>query len=289
MIENERQLEATKKAISDLEGALLSLKQDILPNSPARFALMAEPAVAQLRQLRRLVDDYIGMTAAVSSEAELWLRLRGPSLEYDDVPISVVSEVLKTLKTGLETTAAFLGGERSRRGHSPGIKEATDLRIVAWEPGSVKVGLRLPERTAMEPPGTPEQVHIAVDRYMQAARWASSGSDPSRLEAEIPDPAFRRLLLAQISRLVPRSRSDLEAVELSRDAKDGTTVLLRPDAAKRVRAAMRRAAEDETGDGSAKAKGVLREIDLDQRTFIVRDPDAKAETKCTIARKPMIS
>jgi hypothetical protein len=63
MIENEEQLDATRKAISHLEAAILSLKQEILPKNPARFAVMAEPAIAQLRQLQRLVDDYTGRTA----------------------------------------------------------------------------------------------------------------------------------------------------------------------------------------------------------------------------------
>jgi hypothetical protein len=46
MIRHQDQLDLTRSAIVNLERALQSLKRDVLPKNPKRFALMAEPAVA---------------------------------------------------------------------------------------------------------------------------------------------------------------------------------------------------------------------------------------------------
>lgn len=70
MIENEEQLTQTRLAINDLESALAALKREVLPLNPERFALMAEPIVDHIRELRSQVEDYVGMTAAL----QVWQR-----------------------------------------------------------------------------------------------------------------------------------------------------------------------------------------------------------------------
>ena len=64
MIENEEQLQQTQLALAHLEAALAGLKRDVLPLNPARFALMAEPVVDQIQDLRRAVDEYVGLPPA---------------------------------------------------------------------------------------------------------------------------------------------------------------------------------------------------------------------------------
>ena len=71
MIENDGQLHQTRLAIADLESAMAALKRDVLPLNVERFALMAEPVIEQIRELRRQVEEYVGITAA----AQAW-RMR---------------------------------------------------------------------------------------------------------------------------------------------------------------------------------------------------------------------
>src|SRR6266496_4398900 len=145
MIQNDEQLNHTKAAIADLEAAVASLKRDVLPLNPARFALMAEPAVDQIRELRDEVDEYVGINAAVAETATLWMKLEGDEIAPGDAPTSVVTKMLDVLRVGVQAVAEFLS--RGAMGIRPTaqIKDACDLRITAWVPGSVKVGLRLPE------------------------------------------------------------------------------------------------------------------------------------------------
>ena len=91
MIQNDDQLSETRVAIAHLESAVASLKREVLPINPARFALMAEPAVDQIRVLRAQVEEYVGVTSAVSQEAEVWMRIAGPEIEIGDAPTSVIT------------------------------------------------------------------------------------------------------------------------------------------------------------------------------------------------------
>lgn len=63
MIQNDQQLNETRTAIAHLETALAVLKRDVLPVNPARFALMAAPALDQIRELRGKVDNYVRSAA----------------------------------------------------------------------------------------------------------------------------------------------------------------------------------------------------------------------------------
>ena len=74
MIENEAQLNQTRLAINDLEAAMAALKRDVLPLNAERFAVMAEPIVDQIRELRQQVEEYVGITAATQA----W-QIRGNS------------------------------------------------------------------------------------------------------------------------------------------------------------------------------------------------------------------
>lgn len=281
MIHNDEQLNQTRGAINDLESGLAALKRDVLPLNRARFALMAEPVVSHIRELRTQVEDYVGVTSAISEEAEVWMRLEGPEIELGDAPTSVVTTMLELLRRGVQSVAEFL--QRGAVGARPtsDMKHACDLRIVAWMPGSVQVGLRLPESAGpgLEEMDLSEQARLALKLYLEAATWVGSEEDSACLEQAIPSAEQRRLLLNQVARLVPRPRGATDLVELSGRELPHGPVRLRRESSARIRQAISTIVREEL----ATAQGLLREIDLDQRSFAVRTPDgAGTETKCEI-------
>jgi len=281
MIQNDEQLNQTRVAIAHLEAAVASLKREVLPLNPARFAIMAEPAVDQIRDLRSQVEEYVGITSAVTQEAEVWLRIAGPEIEIGDAPTSVVTSMLDILRRGVQSVAEFL--QRGAVGARPTatLKEACDLRIVGWMPGSVQVGLRLPEIPSEEPgvASASEQAREALGLYLEAVSWVGSEDDPAELERAIPDPAKRRLLLNQISQIVPRPRGAAEIVELSGRRLARGPVQLQRVSRHRVRTALLQTIREEL----VTARGLLREIDLDERSFHIRNPDAPGnDTRCEI-------
>lgn len=77
MIENDHQLNQTRLAIADLESAMAALKHDVLPLNVERFVVMAEPVVEQIRELRREVEEYVGITLATQA----WQTNSNPSAD----------------------------------------------------------------------------------------------------------------------------------------------------------------------------------------------------------------
>ncbi|MET0461779.1 MAG: hypothetical protein ABW007_01440 [Chitinophagaceae bacterium] len=280
MIENEEQLQQTRLAIINLESALASLNREVLPINPQRFILMAEPVIDQIRELRQQVEEYIGLTSAISQEADLWMRLQGPEIELGDAPTSIITAMLDILRVGVQAVAEFL--QRGVIGSRPTaeLKDACDLRILGWRPGSVQVGLKLPASPLglFENDSVEAQVREALDLYLHAADWVGSDRDTSALEVELQDDEQRRLLLNQVARLVPRPRGGVELVELSGKSVRTGSIQLSREARARIRNAISHTLQEDL----VLVEGVLREIDLDQRTFIIRDLAHGTENRCSI-------
>ena len=77
MIENDDQLNQTRLAINDLEAVLAALKRDVLPLNAERFAVMAEPVVEHIHELRQQVEEYVGVNAAL----QIWQLRSGTPAE----------------------------------------------------------------------------------------------------------------------------------------------------------------------------------------------------------------
>jgi hypothetical protein len=70
-IENRTQLEHTQQKIAALELALEGMKRG---ESPAAYAAMSKGFVAQIAQMRREIDEYLGIAWDEAAEAEAVLQ-----------------------------------------------------------------------------------------------------------------------------------------------------------------------------------------------------------------------
>ena len=71
MIENDDHLNQTRAALANMEDALSGLMRAVPPSvNPVYFALRAEPILDYIRDLRREIDDYIGLTFAIEQQSQ---------------------------------------------------------------------------------------------------------------------------------------------------------------------------------------------------------------------------
>ena len=71
MIVDDDHLQQTRDALGNMERSLLSLTRERPPAAnPIMFALMAEPILDYIRDLRREIDDYIGFTFAIEQQSQ---------------------------------------------------------------------------------------------------------------------------------------------------------------------------------------------------------------------------
>ena len=162
----------------------------------------------------------------------------------------------------------------------PQWKRRRPLYLRLWlMAGSLCVGLRVPDGVQLELSESQDAhpVQAAVRQYLAVAEWIASETPPETLHELIPDPRRRRVLLNAIKPFVPRPRGDVESVELSgRLVPQGKTINLTRHSYQRINKVIDQIASEQVETHS----GDLREIDLDERSFILRNAEDVREVRC---------
>jgi hypothetical protein len=83
---------------------------------------------------------------------------------------------------------------------------------------------------------------------------------------------------------VPRPHGGVESVELFGRAVPKGAVKLHRESRGRIRKAIQETVKNVVEEELVLIEGFLREIDLDNRTFIIRNPDLPNETRCEISK-----
>lgn len=71
---NHAQLEHTQRQITNLELALEEMKRE---ESPRAYETMSQGFIAQIEQMRREIDEYLGITAPALDESQVVNLARG--------------------------------------------------------------------------------------------------------------------------------------------------------------------------------------------------------------------
>jgi hypothetical protein len=276
-ITTQDQMQQALEQLSRVYAALAALRREVSPANPRNFATLAEGHLDEIRRLQQELDEYAGVIAADEEAVPLWLRVVGRDIEWQSAPTSVLTSILDALRKGVESAAEFLltGGLTTRP--TAALKRASDFRIVALAPGSLRVGIRLPDGDEDE--DVSKATHAALDDYLKVAAWAGSEMEDGALERLVPDSRRRAVLLTELARLVPRERGQVDLVELSGrlvSARGPAVSLTRPSH-ERINRAIDRASTEKVETHV----GDLREIDLDEFAFILRNtgPDA-GQVRC---------
>jgi hypothetical protein len=213
-------------------------------------------------------------------DADVWLRLYGRDIEWPEVPTSVLTAALDAFRKGVQMVAQLTSTGQVTRRPRLELRRACDMRVVAFRPGSLRVGLRLPEQPEVEFAAGHEKSlgHQALVTYLDVATWVSAEEDLPDREQQIEHAQESRLLLNTLKPLVPRPRGDVEGVEISsRLIPHGRTIRLTRAVYHRLIQAVDQPAAEEVET----YVGHLREIDLDHRTFTLRDVNEVSTIRCT--------
>ncbi|MCK6527594.1 hypothetical protein L6R50_08535 [Myxococcota bacterium] len=277
MIRNDTELRVTLQQLARMYESLAALERDRPRLSDAWFAVMSEGPLDQIRRMEADLREYTGRAVAEEAEAPLWLGVRGAGIDWPATPTSVLTTFLNTLRKGIQSGTEWIAtGSLSTR-PTLAIQRACDLEVLSLRPGSVRVGLRLPEREDADAGSVAGAAREALDKYATVAAWAGSDEDEGALARRVPDAGLRRVLLTEVKRLAPRPRGGVDAVELSGPSAGGRPVSLTRAAHRRIDAAIDAAASEVV----LTYAGDLREIDLDNLSFTLRNVgDAALEVPC---------
>lgn len=306
MTRDDMQLEQTIEQLARMYRALGELHRDILPKNPRLFAVMAEGPLDLIRQFQGEIESYLGATAIDGIEADVCLGLEGPAIGWPETPVSVLTAVLDAFRKGIQSIAEFLDSGRPLASRpTEDLRRACDLRVVALRPGSLRIALRLPDEVPADVgPDVPTPAGLAVSspfgespgpstgvssmlksiarqalaEYLAAAAWADSDQDPSVLQERVPDPDHLRLLLNALKTLIPRPRGAIERVVLTaRGMPEERPIRLTRALHARLDQAIDRAVVEQVEEHS----GVVREIDLDELSFTLRNLEGIEQIACS--------
>jgi hypothetical protein len=217
MITNDEQLHQAVEQLGCMYRALAALRAEVLPVNARQFALMAEGPLDEIRRLQTQIDAYTGREVAEEHDADVWLRLCGRDIGWPEVPTSVLTAALDGFRKGVQMVAQLISTGQVTTRPRLELRRACDMRVVAFRPGSLRVGLRLPDQPEVEFAASREKSlgHQALVTYLNIAAWVSAEGDLPDPMQQIEDAQKRRLLLNALKPLIPRPRGDIEGVEIS--------------------------------------------------------------------------
>jgi hypothetical protein len=152
--------------------------------------------------------------------------------------------------------------------------------VARFAEGSFEVGIRLPEpeQSDLFPKQVYEAARYALNEFLVVASWAASPL-PRREEIErlLPEARARRIALRAIRQFVPRRDGGVSFVELyGADVPSGNRIHLSPDASEAIVQALSEAVDEK----EEIVEGEIREMDLDKRTFRLRNVSGQADVPC---------
>jgi hypothetical protein len=245
------------------------LRTKVLPKSEQQFGLMAEGPLDEIRRLEAALHELSGRLVAEAAEAQVWLRIQGKGASWPEASTSILTSFLDTLRKGVQAATECLFTRSLSTRPTKQLKQACDLQIATLQAGSVQVGLRLPDppRGELRDEGLLSAAEQGLAAYLQVAAWASSDAPAEDLATVVQDDELRRTLLAEVKRLAPRPRGDVDMVELSGRAMGRGRAKLTKGTHERIDRAIDRGSASRTEQYT----GDLREIDLDNLTFTLRN------------------
>lgn len=279
MIKDDKGLMESHAALGDLYEAIAALKREYAEANLRAFQLLSEGPLQEIKRIQAEIDQYTGLALVEANDPSLWLRLEGERARWRETPSSVLAAFLDALRKGVQSIGAFNNTKVSRGRPPAELQRACDFELVAFQPGSFKVGLRLPQarQMVMFPDDTLNEVRLALREYLELAIWVSSVQGQDALTRLFPDAAKRRVALRAFKPIIPRANGGINYVELSGCEVPETRVIrIVHGTVSRVTTALHEAVSAE----ERQFVGDVREMDLDKKRFILRNVEGAREVRC---------
>ena len=167
-----------------------------------------------LRLLGDLYKNEYPLAQAMDSSG-LIACFQGPAVSASQLPAELVGKVVKGIRDQVRQLAQAIASADGKQSSQGAL--ALEPQLSGIVPGSLVVGLRLPQAPEARAARTPEglacdALRAAMLGLARVGKHLESDRLGEGLEKEFPDPTVRRALLIAASRIVPTGRNGLESV-----------------------------------------------------------------------------
>ncbi len=283
MIHSDQELALARGQLGRVEDALRAIRDEVRPANEARFLLMAESYVEMIHDLRYEIDAYLGLQAVAEAQAELVMGLEGRGIELGTIPASLVIRTVDALLRGLQSVREGIDSigrpQRTAGRRGRWIEELCNLSLAGFGHGSVKVYLGEPSSLSGALLETDERA--AFDEVMTLLERGFAFASGIAAAVEIREE-LRHTVLSAVKRMAPSPRGALDAITFAGRAIGATKgYRITRDAHPRLQEAILRATATER---VTSVDGVIREVDLDKNTFVLRErSDSAPDLNCEYA------
>ncbi|MFZ1322608.1 MAG: hypothetical protein WAT71_13710 [Ignavibacteria bacterium] len=271
MINYSEKLRLNREALSDIEDALYSLKSKVYEKNPELFFSMSQDYVKSISEIRAEIDHQLGLELLNEYKAPLWIRLVGEYINIWNTPISVWSSVLKNLKDSVSSVAKVIKGNEHISDNI--INSLSDFDVTGIEAGSLKIGFDIHSKGQYELFENKEinkatdLIKEALIKILETSYWFAKGSKVEELDKLFESESIRNYVIAKTLNLMPSPRSKFSIIEYSGSILPvDKPITLNIKSRKRVREILKK----EHHEIEIDKIGVIREIDLDKKHFILR-------------------
>ena len=284
MIQNDDQLSVVREQLSLAESALESLRRDMLPKNEKMYYLMSESYVDTIKELRGEVDTYLGINA-MPANADLVISLEGERVGLGKTSAGAVTKFIDTFRRGVQSAVEIVeSGANIRQGRRRPrwIENICDLPIVGLAPGSVPVMLAEPEDQSLFSDENRKSLQDALDLIFYGLAWADVDDEKFDRRFSEFSPEVKQAILALVTQLLPPRTGEISQVSFRRRSNqaDGHKVraaTLTRNSRQRIRDQIEAMVPDSV---FREITGVIRKLDLDDRSFTLRDRTDGDDLRC---------
>lgn len=280
MIKSDEEYVNAKQALEEIELSLIDLKKNVYSLNPERYYLMAEPYINYIKKIRLEIDTYSGYMEAVEKSIPLWIRLKGPHIGEGTVQMSVLSDFFNNFKLGIQRIVLYSYKDALEKVGRPDeeIRKLCNFKATIL-PGSLKIGISFPTyqtQVSLQDKTVRNPVKESVNKLLDAATW-SAIPDDKQIEKVFPNEKERKLILFQLDKISPKSNGEISDVEFTGTMISKGHIKLNIQSTDRIKKAISKTIPPQ----EIIAEGIMREIDLDEKHFYLRErPNHELPIRC---------
>ncbi len=285
MIRNENELKVVREQLARAESALEVIRLEVYPKNSRMYAVMAEPYADTIQELRASIDAYFEF--ASFQVADLEIALQGDRVGLGRTSAAIVTRFTDTFRRGLQSAVELVESIKradTGRRRERWVEDICDLSFVGVAQGSVRILLGEPNDQSLFSEENLESLHKALDLIFQGLEWANLDSKQSETHpfTQLPKET-QQSLLALLTQLLPPRTGDVSSVAFKRrkstaDESAPVAATLTRDSRTRIRGAIQELVSEFE---FVELTGVIRSVDLDADTFVLRDrPDNEPDLDC---------
>ncbi len=281
MITNDAELEVVRQQLHRAEAALDACRRDFLPHNEVQYRLFAGSTIDLIQSIRADIDAYLG----IGPDTDLAVSLEGESVSLGNTSAGIITRTIDTFRRGLQSVVGVLHPDGQPAGvprRAGWIERLCDLSLVGLGPGSVQAYLDFPTGTGLFAEDERHLLNDAVTTLFDGLEWAAREEEAISPFLERLPPSTRLSVLGVIARLLPPQTGPVERIAYRRrsegPAQPPRRATLTRQSRRKVHQEMERLA---AGRRFTEAEGVIRQIDLDAQTFVLRErPGDQADLPC---------